>query len=307
MRIGKYLVAGFLAGAATSISAQVMPLDKAAKAFGARESVHSAVLSPDGNKVLYLTPAVGKRTTAVIGDMTTGIFNAVVSSDGDPESLDWCNFVSMKRIVCNFSGLVENQGIGELIGFSRLIALDAEGINPKLLGQAQSSYDASLRQDDGDIVDWLVNSEGSVLMSRLYVPEAGKIGSLVVNKKKGIGVDKIDVTTLRREPVEGAKEGAEYMSDGLGNVRLMSIVGSRDSGMLTGNMQHFYRAKGSNGWKSLPAVKDDGFTPLAIDDGIDSLYALKKKDGIQELNHVENFTFASRSAWFKTSDSYSRR
>jgi hypothetical protein len=34
MRLSQFVVAGLLAGAATSLSAQVMPLDQAAKLFG---------------------------------------------------------------------------------------------------------------------------------------------------------------------------------------------------------------------------------------------------------------------------------
>lgn len=287
MRIKEYLVISLLAGAAVGASAQTMPLDQAARAFGAREAVQSPVLSPDGLKVLYLTPAVSKRTTAVIGDLESGVFTSVVSSDGDPETLDWCNFVSMARLVCNFSGHIKNASDGDLIGFTRLVALDSDGSNPKLLGQAASVYDAKIRQNDGDIIDWLSDSEGSVLMSRLYVPEEGKIGSLVVSKKSGVGVDRINVANLRRDAVEAPREAAEYMSDGRGSVRLMSIMDSRNSGMLTGNIQHLYRTKGTKSWKSLPVGKDEEFTPLAIDDGIDSLYALKKKDGRSALYTVK--------------------
>jgi len=262
-----------------------------AAAFGAREAVDAPDLSPDGSRVLYLTPGPGHSTVAVIGDLSSGQFSRVVGSDGEPESLQSCHYASTTRLVCKFGGLIENKNnaylAGEMLGFSRLVALDATGGNPKLLGQAGSSYDAWIRQSDGEIIDWLGAAEGSVLMSRLYVPEEGKIGSLVVQKKKGTGVDKLNVTTLHRDSVESPREGAGYMTDGLGNVRIMAMVGARDSGVLTGNIKYFYRIKGSNNWKDLFSGDYEDFAPLAIDAGTDSLYALKKKSGRYALYTVK--------------------
>ena len=262
-----------------------------AAAFGARQAVDAPDLSPDGTRVLYLTPGPGHRTFAVQGDLSTGQFSRVVSSDGEPESLRSCRYASMTRLVCRFAGIVESKNnahlAGELLGFSRLVALDINGGNPKMLGQAGSQYDASIRQYDGRIIDWLGGSSGSVLMSRLYVPEEGKIGSLVQQKKKGVGVDKLDVTSLRRDPVEGPREGAGYMTDGIGNVRLMWTIGARDSGIMTGNIKYFYRPRDSNGWKDLYSGDYEEFQPLAIDVGTDSLYALKKKNGRYALYSIK--------------------
>lgn len=261
-----------------------------AKAFGAREAVDAPDLSPDGSKIVYLTPATGKRTTAVLGDLNAGQFTTLVTTDGEPENLDWCAFASMQRVVCNFSGRTESKSLGELLGFSRLIAIDTAGGNPKLLGQAQSAYDAWLRQDDGDIIDWL-DVDGSVLMDRLYVPEEGKIHSLVVNKKQGWGVDKVDVTTLKSQTVEPPRDAASYMSDGRGNVRLMSITDTHySSGQMTGEARYLYRTAGSREWKPLFTVKDatnPEFVPLAIDGTVNALYALKKRNGRYALHTIK--------------------
>ncbi|HEU5285054.1 MAG TPA: S9 family peptidase, partial [Sphingomicrobium sp.] len=257
-----------------------------AAAFGARESVDAVDLSPDGSKVLYLTPGPSRNTFAVIGDLSTGQFQKVVGSDGEPESLRWCNFASMKRMVCRFTGLAESTGI-DLLSFSRLIALDADGSNPKLLGQVGSFYDEHVRIYDGRIIDWLIDSDGVVLMNRLYMPEETKIQSLVKQTKKGFGVDKIDVTTLRRQPVEGPREAADYVTDGRGSVRLMSILDTRHSGMLTGELKYSYRTKSSRDWKPLHTVRniqDPDFVPLAIDADSDSLYVLKKRGGRYALH-----------------------
>jgi dipeptidyl aminopeptidase/acylaminoacyl peptidase len=256
-----------------------------AKAFGARVSVVAPNLSRDGNSVIYLTPGPGRRTVAVAGDLNTGQFRRVVGSDGDPESLDWCSFASTTRAVCRFGGLVPWQGSvdnGAPVGFSRLVALDLDGSHPKLLGQPETVHDEWIRQMDSQIIDWLVGSDGQVLVNRLYVPEANTVGKLVYRTKKGWGVDKLDVTNLKSDTVESPRDDAGYMTDGLGHVRLMHIIGERHGGVLTGEIRYFYRTAAARDWKDLVTVTnmvDPEFEPLAVDSTIDSLYALKKKDG----------------------------
>ena len=107
------------------------------------------------------------------------------------------------------------------------------------------------------------------------------LGTAIKQTKRGWGVDRIDVTTLKSDPVESPDaEAAGYMSDGLGNVRLMSITDRRNSGMLTGDRSSYlYRTPGSRDWKSLFIVKqitDPEVEPLAIDASTDSLYALEE-------------------------------
>ncbi len=288
MLLGAAAVAALCFAGAGVAQSPVSLADDAA-AFGAREAVHQPNLSPDGSKVLYLTPASGRKTAAVIMDLGSGQFTNLLSSDGEPESLDWCGFAAPGRVICNFSGHTEAKGLGDLLGFSRLISMGTDGGNPKLLGQAESAYDAWLRQDDGSIVDWL-DVNGSVLMERLYVPEEGKIGSLVINKKKGSGVDRVDVTTLKSHTVESPKDAAGYMSDGRGNVRLLSLTDSHyASGQMTGTIRYSYRSNDSKEWKPLATVTDalnPDFVPLAIDSTINSLYALKKREGRYALHTI---------------------
>ena len=270
------------------VAAPVAAADLAtdAKAFGARLSVAAPGLSLDGNSVMYLTPGPGRITVAVAGDLNTGQFHTVTRTDGKPESLDWCNFTSSsKRAVCRFGGLVPWQGSvdnGAPVGFSRLVALDLDGSNPKLMGQPETAHDEWIRQYDSQVIDWLVNSDGQVLVNRLYVPEADTTGKLVYRVKKGWGVDRLDLTSMRSNVVESPRQAAGYQTDGLGNVRLMSVFGDRHSGSVTGEIKYFYRTTGSRDWKDLTSVTnllDPEFEPLEIDPTIDTLYALKKKDG----------------------------
>jgi dipeptidyl aminopeptidase/acylaminoacyl peptidase len=263
-----------------------------AKAFGARESVTSPHLSPDGSSVIYLTPGPGRKTVAVIGNLGTGQFHSMVTTDGQPESLSWCHFASGARAVCRFGGFVPWQGSvrnGDPVYFSRLVALDLDGSHPKLMGQPETAHDEWIRQNDGQIIDWL-DLNGQVLVNRLYMPETDTTGKLVYNKKKGWGVDKVDVTSLRSEVVESPREATSYMTDELGHVRLMIITDTRNSGVLTGQLRYFYRTETSREWKPLFVVTDlqkPEAEPRAIDASINSLYTLKKKNGRYALYAVK--------------------
>jgi hypothetical protein len=141
-----------------------------AKAFGARQAVVEPDLSPDGMSVVYITPGPGRRSVAVVGNLDTGKFTQMAASDGNGETLRWCHFVAAARSVCDVTGL-DTKTVGEIIGFSRLMALDTDGSHPKLLGQSQSAYDAYMRQFDASVIDWLQGAQGKVLLERAYVPE----------------------------------------------------------------------------------------------------------------------------------------
>lgn len=287
-----------LLASAAALSCAAMPAMAAdlatdAKAFGARVSVRGADLSRDGNSVVYITPGPGRVTAAVVGDLNSGQFHTLVRTDGNPESLDWCNFASSSRAVCRFGGNVPWQGRfenGAPVPFRRLIGMSLDGSNPKLLGQAEMRDDEWLRIDDAQIIDWLLDSDGQVLINRLYVPEGDTIGKRVYRTKSGWGVDRVDVTTLKSDTVESPREAAGYMTDGRGSVRLLSIYSYRPSGGFTGSIKYSYRTKASRDWKDLATVlnfDEPEYEPLAIDESIDSLYFLRKKDGRYALYTVK--------------------
>ena len=276
----------FLVASAIGLLSAAQPLRSAdlasdAKAFGARDAVIAPDLSADGSQVVYITPATGRKSVAVKGNLDTGQFSTVASSDGDPEILRWCNFVSSTRSVCQITGTVKNN-LFELLGFSRLVSLSNDGTDAKLLGQTDSFYDAWIRQVDAQVVDWLDGTDGKVLIERQYVPEEGKIGTRFVRTKVGLGVDRIDTRNLTSDSVEQPHdEVSGYMSDGRGHVRLMEMpeTTTPSSGTLTGRVRYLYRPADSRDWKTLGTSDTKDFQPLAIDAEANRLYALKKKDG----------------------------
>jgi len=250
-----------------------------AKAFGSREAVNNPSLSPDGTSVLYTTPGPGSKTFAVISNLVTGKTSVLTDTSG-ADALRWCDYASPARVVCRVTGAVERTG--DIWGFSRLVAMNADGTDQKLMGQPASSFDAYARQYDGSILDWKKRTDGKVLMERQYVPEAGKIGSNIVRNQEGLGVDLIDTRTLESRPVEMPNGSASgFMSDGRGNVRIMRVDETKTDGTLTGRVKYFYRAQGSRDWKILSdyADEDQQVRPLAVDADVDALYALKKEGG----------------------------
>lgn len=259
-----------------------------AAAFGSREAVINPSLSPDGSSVMYITPGPGPKTYAVISNLTTGQTSVMTGADGQPEVLRWCDYSAADRAVCQVTGSAVTDGV--LAGFDRLIAMDTDGKNPKLLGQPESFFDASLRQSDATVLDWGTRTDGKLLMERQYVPEAGKIGSNIVRTKQGLGVDTVDTRSLRFDSVEPPNASAsDYITDGRGNVRIMRVDETKTDGTLTGRTKYYYRTQGSRDWKTLADYVDyqEQIQPLAVDADINSLYELKRTNGRWALYTVK--------------------
>lgn len=262
------------------------PIEADALAFGVRESVSNMDLSPDGSRAVAVGAGPGRTSVVYVADIAAGTTKAILSSNGEPEVLRWCGFVSNQRIACRYGGTVKSPD--GLIGVSRMIALDIDGSNVKQLGQRASQYDAGIRQSDGSIIDWLPGDGTSVLMTRVYIPEAGRTGdSHIARTKAGLGVVRLDVSSLKANPIEPPRKTvSEYMSDGQGNVRLIGIPELSGEVMLTGRVRYDYRPTGSRDWTKLVDYQDGQFYPLAIDATNDSLYALRKREGRYQLTRL---------------------
>lgn len=258
-----------------------MPLDQAAKAFGNRQSIQSMALSPGGSRLMLMSSGPGRTTVIKIVELPAMSVKAIMSSAGDPESFRWCDFATDSQLICRYSGngILQNS----VVSFGRLVTFDMDGKNVKEMGQRRSFYDAGLRQFDGSILDWLPG-QNAILMERTYVPEAYKMNTRIVRDKLGLCVDRIELPSLKANPVEQPRRDASsFMSDGRGEVRLMQTAGSTAAGQLmSGKFNYYFRPKGSNDWKDLgqyDAIEESGVRPLAIDAESDAVYLLKRLDG----------------------------
>jgi dipeptidyl aminopeptidase/acylaminoacyl peptidase len=279
--------ASVFALSAPALTQPASSVEADALAFGARESVANMDLSPNGNLAVFVGAGPGRTSIVYVADIAAGTTAPILSSKADPEVLRWCGFVSNSRIACRYSAIVKSAD--GLIPASRMIALDTDGKNVKELGQRASSFDYGIRQHDGNIIDWLPGDGNSVLMTRTFLPEAGRTADSHISRtKSGVGVVRLDVSTLKASNTEPARKNvSEYMSDGLGQVRLIGIQQLSGEVNLTGRVKYDYRLAGSRDWKQLVDYQDSDFYPLAIDATSDSLYALRKRDGRYVLASIK--------------------
>jgi dienelactone hydrolase len=257
--------------------------------FGALPRIEHIDLSPDGRRVVYLTPGPRASTMVVMQEFGATEARVILRSDGNPERVNWCNFVADDRVVCRVTFLQRRGNF--LIPFYRLLSIDSTGGDGKLLGERESFFDAYIRQFDGAIIDWRPGESGTVLMSRSYVPEAGRIGTRMVRTTEGLGVDRVNVRTLRSTSVVRANpNAAQFISDGRGNVRIMATQPMRGAtGQVGSRIDYFYRTGGDGDWRDFShfdTLTGEGMYPVAVDPTLNAAYALRKLNGRFALYRV---------------------
>jgi dipeptidyl aminopeptidase/acylaminoacyl peptidase len=255
--------------------------------FGARNSVQQMSLSPDGTKIVYISPAGGAKSVAMVATLGGGEPQPVAQTDGAPWNLSWCDWASNVRLVCSLYGIESENGF--LLPYTRLLAMDINGGNLIKLGQSSKEETQYRRQFDGSIIDWHSSDNGKLLMSRNYVPERASSLKLA-SSEKGLGVDEVDSTTGKSERRESPREGVRaYISDGKGQVRLMSTYDSSlSSGDLLGMTRFFYRKINSRDWIpfSVHSEERPGLIPFAVDSAENVAFAYNKKNGRDVLYKI---------------------
>lgn len=261
----------------------------AADIFGAREAISGAAMSPDGSKVVYLAADHTTGTVVMVAASDgSSAPHVALSSNGAESRLRWCDWADNTRLVCEASGATSYMG-NQLLGFQRLMAVDDDGKNAKLLSnQASTAAQLRVSQFDGEVIDWKEGTTGKLLMARDHVPESD-IGTKLAKTANGFGVDLVDTHTLAASKVEEPDpDASDYISDGKGSVRLVEREGSASGGQLSGTTQWFYRRKGSRQWEifSTRTLNGPGLRPLSVDYATDTVYCLDNKDGRDKLYRV---------------------
>ena len=230
-------------------------------------------------------------------DLDTGRTSSILASNGRPESLDACEFATETQLICHYSGNAEVDSM--LLGFSRLITLSLTGKGVKELSSRRSGYDMYIRQDDGAVLDWLPNEEGSVLMARTYVPKDDNPSIINKDEREGLGVDKVNLSSLKSKTVEPPKRNVSlYMTDGRGNVRIMANAETDGVGQLKGITTFRFRKSGSRDWGNLGAYDgrdNTGIWPLAIEAKNDSVYVLESLSGRDALYRMTLDGFGTKT------------
>ena len=273
----------------TSAAGSEFSLAQDAKAFGARESIRSVEISPSGKQLLFVIAGPGRMSALRTVDVATKQARTLLATSGEPENLYWCSFGSDTQLVCKYGGYGREGRV--VVGSSRLVTVSTHGGKPQPLGQRESYYNPVLRQYDGDILDWLPNDPGSVLMARAYAPERYREGSNIKDTREGLGVDQIDLASLKTTRVETPRrEASGFMTDGLGNVRLMEMsVATGEQQELTGVWRYKFRPRGSKDWKPFVEYRSTdgaGSYPLAVEASSDSAFVTRKLEGRAALYRV---------------------
>jgi acetyl esterase/lipase len=263
------------------------PAFDAAKAFGARPSVEYVSLSPDGMSVAYVAATTGQGSVLYVQSLAKGATlttKPVLGATGKPERLGGCDWVSNQRLVCAIFGMVASDLLFEPVQLSRLIAINTDGTKMQLLSAKDNFYTRGMQLGGGNVIDWLPDEDGAVLMTRVYLPD-DHTGSHIGSSKHGIAVDRIDTQTLAAHTVELPSDDAvAYISDGRGTVRVMGIRSRRGAQGVydSGNIAYFYRKIDSRDWQPMGEIvgeEHNGFRPVAVDHDANLAYGYKKLDG----------------------------
>jgi hypothetical protein len=193
----------------------------AAKAFGARDRVRDVSLSPDGKQLAVVQTLAGSGSYGLFVAPLDGseALKPILASKGGDDQLMGCGWVTNARLICEARYF---QGVGyERIGYTRMVAINADGSKFQLLTARTSGNEYSYMQNGGDVIDWMADDpKGSVLMTREVAPEYST-GTLMAEDRQGLAVERVDTETLRRVRVEPPKpDAAFFMSDQFGQVRL---------------------------------------------------------------------------------------
>jgi len=222
---------------------------------------------------------------------TGGALKPVLASTGRPDQLVFCKWSTATRLVCNMSTLLMQDG-GRL-GFSRVLTLNADGSDLKQLTGETRDAIGDPSQFGGGVIDLLGDDGkgGAVLMTRSFGAQQ-VTGKILASSLAGLGVERVDTTNLRREAVERPNpKASEYITDGHGNVRVMGVVSTSDSGMLAGRTAYLYRKPGERAWLPLSTVTGSGgistgFEPYAVDGDLNVVYGFDAHDGRSALYRV---------------------
>ena len=271
------LACASMLGFASSAFAAPMPIDSAARLFGARPSGFAPDLSPNGDKLIYLAAGPGASTIARIEDIATNSDRVLVQSSGKPEQLYGCGFVDEQWVICRFGGEMNSDGF--VYRVARTVAVDTVSGTIRPLGARLHDGEDSFLQFDGRIIDWLPDEQGTVLMQRNYAGEGGS--------PERIGVDRIQINPFKVRVVEPAiARDVDYMTDGHGIIRLRDDIGTDADLNFNGSSKYEYRSSAGGKWLPLPETDPD-FEPLTVDRSTDSLYFLKPLDGRAALYRMK--------------------
>lgn len=260
-------------------------VEEMARIFGAREAVQQASLSPSGTKLVMVQADAGPGSIVTVTDLSAAgqlVPKVILKASGMPERISRCDWAGDSRLVCNIYGITLLQNT-EITYSSRLVSMNPDGTSLKVLQNRSGGRDTVAEANyGGSVIDWSATGAGHILIQRDYIPEE-TVGTLVAQKKDGLGVDDLDVASLRSRTVEQPRdEATEYITDGKGNVRVMGTRGTAAQGYSSGKINYFFRNSGHREWLPMSVYDSEsreGFNPYHVDPVRNVAYGLKEVGG----------------------------
>lgn len=247
------------------------PLD----AFFAGIRLNTVSISPDG-RYLAMSMVQDGNFGIFFQDRTNGQpAKQVAALKGEDGFLPiWCKWANTTRMLCSLRGLL--QEMGQNIPITRLISLNADGSDLKVLGKSQRAIVGSLAQDR--IIDFTPDDPATVLIEL----DEGGDGAGGRTNTNGFpdgypDVYELNVYTGERKLVQHENPPLQtFISDGKGNLRLG--VGTRKDETL-----YMVRRQGETDWRELTRIKAFQKTaklePMAIIPGSNFAYATGDFEG----------------------------
>jgi dipeptidyl aminopeptidase/acylaminoacyl peptidase len=255
-----------------------------AQKFGARETVRSVSLSPQGDKAVAVLaqPAGGEVATVI--DFASGATTPLVRSGGEEDNLGGCTFVTASQIVC--SATVTKGSGRQLERFYRLLAIKADGSSVRQLTAPRSSSALYESRYGGGLIDLQAPNDPNAVLMQTWVAEEESTGSIRAAKRDGLAVEEVNLDTMQRKVIEPSRATANaYLSDGMGHVRIMQLTHETGTGYASDTDVYMARSSVGSGWERFstvvtqPSGLTQGFIPVAIDPQANVAYGFDSKNG----------------------------
>jgi dipeptidyl aminopeptidase/acylaminoacyl peptidase len=236
------------------------------EAFARMPAIRNVAVSPDAKQLLYITGAGDFEAVVTAPTSFETAPKPIFASKPGEYDLSWCGWANNKRILCGVSATVREGVV--LYGISRLVGVDADGSNQKVLIQ---NSEAGRAQFQDEILDWTPDEPDTVLME-LDVERTGYPAIFEVNVNSGRRV----IRSRDYYPIRS------YATDGAGNVRFGYGYASNST-----VLQYFARLDNEKKWLPLSKVKafenNDELIPIAIVPGSNRAFAQGSFEGREAL------------------------
>ena len=127
--------------------------------FAARSRIEAATISPDGHYLAVITTQDGRGAAVVMDRSPAHVSPTVVLTEPPHFLLSWCRWATDARLLCGYRGMVKPNG--RVFGITRMVAVDADGKNTKVLIQ---NSDSAQGQFQDRVINWNPGPANTVLI-----------------------------------------------------------------------------------------------------------------------------------------------